>query len=55
MAMGGLAGTLGSFLQRYQTAVNIVCGLVVIRFGLNFQGVLKMELFRGMSWDMDTD
>lgn len=55
MAMGGLAGTLGSFLQRYQTAVNIVCGLVVILFGLNFLGVLKMELFRGMNRDMDTD
>ena len=55
MAMGGLAGTLGSFLQRYQTAVNIVCGLVVILFGLNFLGVLKVELFRGMNRDMDTD
>ena len=55
MAMGGLAGTLGSFLQRYQTAVNIVCGLVVILFGLNFLGVLKMELFRGMNRDMVTD
>ena len=55
MAMGGLAGTLGSFLQRYQTAVNIVCGLVVILFGLKFLGVLKMELFRGMNRDMDTD
>ena len=55
MAMGGLAGTLGSFLQRYQTAVNIVCGLVVILFGLNFLGILKMELFRGMNRDMDTD
>ena len=55
MAMGGLAGTLGSFLQRYQTAVNIVCGLVVILFGLNFLGILKVELFRGMNRDMDTD
>ena len=43
MAMGALAGTLGGFLQRYQTAVNIVCGLVVILFGLNFLGVLKVE------------
>ena len=47
VAMGALAGTLGSFLKKYQTAVNIVSGLVVIFFGLNFMGVLKLNLFRG--------
>ncbi len=47
VAMGALAGTLGSFLYRYQTAVNIVSGLVVIFFGLNYLGVLKLNLFRG--------
>ncbi len=46
-AMGALAGTLGSFLRRYQTAVNVVSGLIVIFFGLNFLGVLKLDLFRG--------
>ena len=46
-AMGALAGTLGSFLGRYQTAVNIVSGLIVIFFGLNFMGVVKLNLFRG--------
>ena len=34
-AMGALAGTVGGFLREYQTAVNIVSGLVVIFFGLN--------------------
>ena len=47
VAMGALAGTLGSFLTRYQTAVNIVSGVIVIFFGLNFLGVLKLNLFRG--------
>ena len=47
MAMGALAGTVGSFLRRYQTWVNLVSGLVVIFFGLNFLGVLKLNLFRG--------
>ena len=47
VAMGALAGTVGSFLNRYQTAVNIVSGLIVIFFGLNFLGVLKLNLFRG--------
>lgn len=46
-AMGALAGTLGSFLSRYQTAVNIVSGLIVIFFGLNFMGVIKLNLFKG--------
>lgn len=47
-AMGALAGTLGSFLTRYQTWVNIVCGLIVIVFGLNYMGLLRMNLFQGM-------
>ena len=54
-ALGALAGTLGSFLIKYQTIVNIVCGAVVIFFGLNFLGVLKLNLFHGMSGDVETD
>ena len=46
-AMGALAGTMGSFVSRYQTAVNIISGLVVIFFGLNFMGVIRLNLFRG--------
>ena len=42
-----IGGTAGSFLRRYQTAVNIVSGLIVIFFGLNFLGVFKLNLFRG--------
>ena len=47
VAMGALAGTLGSFLKEYQTAVNIISGLVVIFFGLHFLGVFKCNLFNG--------
>jgi len=47
--MGALAGTLGGFLKKYQTAVNIVTGLVVIFFGLNFLGVFKLGIFKGIS------
>ena len=53
--MGALAGTLGSLLREYQTAVNIVSGLVVIFFGLNFLGVFKFELFRGSRRSIDTN
>lgn len=48
-AMGALAGTLGSFLTRYQTWVNIICGLLVIAFGLNYMGLIRINLFRGMN------
>lgn len=53
--MGALAGTLGSFLREYQTIVNIVLGLVVIFFGLNFLGVFKLNVFRGSSHAVRTD
>ena len=47
VAMGALAGTLGSLLNRYQTAVNIVSGLVVILFGLNYMGLIRLNIFHG--------
>lgn len=53
VAMGALAGTLGSLLRQYQTMVNVVSGLIVIFFGLNYLGVLKLNLFRGGSGKMD--
>ncbi len=49
VAMGALAGTLGSLLRQYQTVVNLLLGLVVIFFGLNFLGVFRLNLFRGGS------
>lgn len=55
VAMGALAGTVGSFLRQYQTAVNILSGLIVIFFGLNFLGIFKLNLFRGSSRSVKTD
>ncbi|MBE5768998.1 MAG: cytochrome c biogenesis protein CcdA [Clostridiales bacterium] len=52
--MGALAGTVGSFLTRHQTAVNIVSGVIVIFFGLNFLGVFRLNLFGGSKKSMDT-
>ena len=49
IAMGALAGTVGSFFKGHQTLVNLISGIVVIFFGLHFLGVLKLKLFRGMS------
>lgn len=55
VAMGALAGTLGSFLTKYQTAVNIVSGLIVIVFGLNYMGVFHLNIFRGIGASMEKD
>lgn len=52
--MGALAGTGGSFLKEYQTAVNVISGLIVIFFGLNFLGVLRLNLFKGFHREVDT-
>jgi len=54
VALGALAGTVGSFLREYQTAVNLVTGLIVIFFGLNFLGVFRLELFKGSSRSVNT-
>ena len=54
VALGALAGTLGSFLKQYHTAVNIVTGLIVVFFGLNFLGVFKFNIFKGASSKMST-
>lgn len=55
VAMGALAGTVGGFLKEYQTAVNIVSGLVVIFFGLHFLGILKLSLFNGTKKTVQKD
>ena len=53
MAMGALAGTLGSFLRTYAFWVNLICGLVVIVFGLNYMGVFNLNLFKGIHGKME--
>ncbi len=55
IAMGALAGTIGSLFTKYQNIVNILCGLIVIFFGLNFMGVFKLNLFKGMKQSVNTD
>ena len=45
VAMGALAGSIGSFLMRYEIWVNLISGLIVILFGLNYVGVFKWNLF----------
>lgn len=46
--LGVFAGTLGRLLSRYDTAVNIVCGAIVVVFGLSYLGVIKLPFFKGV-------
>jgi len=55
VALGALAGTLGSLLKEYQTFVNIVSGLIVVFFGLNFLGVFKLNIFSGSQRSANTN
>lgn len=55
ISLGALAGTLGSFLKEYQTAVNIISGLIVILFGLNYLGIFKLNIFQGSRKNFDTN
>ena len=55
IAMGALAGTIGSFLTNYQRIVNLIMGLIIILFGLNYLGVFKWNLFNGIKKSVRTD
>jgi len=47
VAMGALAGAIGGFLARYRTWINVITGLIVVVFGLNYLGVLSINIFKG--------
>lgn len=53
VALGALAGTLGSFLQKYRLFMNILTGLIVVFFGLNFLGIFKLNIFKGINKSVD--
>jgi len=40
--LGAFAGSIGSFLMAYNTIVNIIGGIIIIIFGLNFMDVLNI-------------
>lgn len=45
VTLGAFAGTLGSWLLRYQRWVNLVAGFIVILFGLSYLGLFKNSFF----------
>ena len=54
VVLGAFAGTVGGFLINHIRLVNIVAGLIVVAFGLNYLGVLNLRLFHklkpGFNW-----
>ena len=53
--MGAFAGAIGGFLLRYEQMLHLIAGGVVVLFGLNFMGVLKLSIFKGMHRTADVD
>ena len=48
LCLGLFAGTLGGLLRKYQTGLNLVCGIFILILGLNYMGGLKLPGFSGM-------
>lgn len=42
VVLGAFAGLLGGLLTRYQAAINIAAGAVVVAFGINYTGLIKI-------------
>lgn len=55
ISLGALAGTLGNLLKEYQTVVNIISGLIVILFGMNYLGIFNLNIFQGSRKSFNTD
>lgn len=41
--LGTLAGTFGSFIKEQSVAINILGGFIVVLFGVNYMGILKIQ------------
>ena len=41
--IGALAGSFGALIKTYQETVNLICGAIVMVFGLKYMGILKLR------------
>ena len=46
VTLGAFAGTIGSILKECSTMVNIITGIVVVVFGLNFMDIIKLPFIK---------
>ena len=44
--LGAAAGTFGAFIQKYMQLFNILAGILLIIFGLNYIGIFKVSLLQ---------
>lgn len=47
--LGIFAGTIGGLLKEHQNIINIVCGIIVIIFGLSYLEIIDIRIFKGRS------
>ncbi len=47
-ALGVFAGSIGALLTKYQSFVNVICGLIIIYFGLSYLNIVQIPFFKGM-------
>jgi len=50
--LGLFAGSVGMLLRKYETVLNIVCGIIIIIFGLSYMEVIRLPFFSGMGKGM---
>lgn len=53
--LGLFGGTVGSFLTGYRKVVNIVCGIIVIVFGLSYLEIIRIPFFKGVQKQIRVD
>ncbi len=54
-ALGVFAGSVGALLTRYKEIVNLICGIIVIFFGLTYLGVFHLNFLKGIKGEHRVD
>lgn len=47
--LGIFAGTVGVLFKKYNSIVNIVCGIIVIIFGMSYLEIIHLPFFKGVN------
>lgn len=51
--LGVFAGVLGAFLSKFYVILNIVCGLIVVLFGLSYLEIIPLSFLKGVGKTSD--
>lgn len=55
VVLGGLAGLISGYINKYKTVINIVAGAIVIIFGLSYIGLFGLPFFKGLKKSYKVD